>query len=310
MEPRVNYALVGLFIVVLTAGLVFGGLWFAAGLDNGNMQRYSIYITDSVSGLSRDSPVTFYGVDVGRVESLRVDREDPSRVHVVVEVQADAPIRDGTVATLKMRGLTGIAYIELTGGGAGGAEIHTAANEPYPIIPYQESLLMRLDTAITEGMDSVETLGRRITALLSPENTQALNRILTNLAVISENLTGPSGRLSATLDELNALLATGQEAANEAIQTLARARESLTGIDEMSDSIEAAGGELAALGRQGEAGMRRLRTSTLPQIEALMVQMRRLTAEIGRFTESLRRNPGQLLERSEPIPLGPGEGGR
>jgi phospholipid/cholesterol/gamma-HCH transport system substrate-binding protein len=306
----VNHALVGLFVVLLTAGLIFGGLWFAAGFDDGDSRRYSVYITDSVYGLTRDSPVTFYGVSVGRVVSLEVTRQDPNRVHVVVEVQDSAPVRDGTVATLKLQGLTGLAYIELTGGGAGETEIGNLPGTPYPVIPYQESLLMRLDTAITEGMDSVETLGERLTALLSPENTQALNRLLTNLATISDNLVDPSARLDDTLDQLQALLAAGEVTAEQTVRTLERIRESLAGVDRMSASIANAGGELAALGSEGEAGMRRLRTSTLPQVEALVAELRRLTAEAERLTESLRRNPGQLLERAEPIPLGPGEGDR
>ncbi len=307
MEPRVNYALVGLFIVVLLTGLVFGGLWLAAGLDNRDYDRYAIYITDSVSGLGPDSPVTYRGVDIGQVRSLTVVRDDPNQIRAVVEIERSAPVREGTSATLKVRGLTGSASVELSGAEAGSEPLPSNEDDPYPVIPYRESLLLRLETAITEGMAGIESLGERINDLLSPENTDAIGRVLTNSAVLSERLAAASARLDGTLDRADALLMSGELAADEMTQTMEETRETLAAVDAASLAVTEAGNQLTAMGESGEGGMRRLEGSTLPQAEALLGELRRLSESAARLTESLHREPGQLFRQREPVQPGPGE---
>lgn len=307
MEPRVNYALVGLFIVVMSAGVIFGGLWLGAGLDVRDYRRYDIFVTDTVSGLGRDSPVTFYGVDVGRVAELEVDREQPGRVRVTVEVERDAPVRADTVASLKMRGLTGIAFIDLTGGRASDPELTAGAGERYPVIAYRESLLMRLDTAVTDGMDVIESFGARINQLLSRENTEAIGRTLASTVLLTERLAETSTRLDTTLDRFDALLVSGHTLGDEASMTLTRTRDSLDEIDRMSASIERAGHALTGLGEQGEASLSEWRSGTLPRMEALIAELRRTAARAGELANSLREEPGRVLEQRERPRPGPGE---
>jgi len=119
MDDKVNYTVVGAFVVLLGAALVAGVLWLAAGAHGG--KRYGTYQTimrESVSGLNVDAPVKYLGVDVGKVKEIAIDTADSSRVRLRFLIEQGTPIKMDTEAVLKTQGLTGIAYVELSGGTA------------------------------------------------------------------------------------------------------------------------------------------------------------------------------------------------
>lgn len=307
MQSRVNYALVGLFVIGFVIAAVLGGLWLAGGLDGGERDRYSVYVTDSVSGLGRDAQVTYYGVDVGRVTRIELDPRNPRRVHLLLALEPGTPVREGTVAALRMRGLTGLAYIELTGGDLGAPPLTTPPGEQYPVIEYRSSLLMRIDDVLTQGMDTLNTLGARITALLSPGNVAAIERILVNVDNLTAALDEQASRLGATLDRVDALLHDGGTVATEAARTLERARESLAAFNRMSETMTEAGQTLRRAGESGLEGAERVLASTLPEAEALLMQMRAAARELGTLAEQLRREPASLLQGRPAAEPGPGE---
>ncbi|WP_435104793.1 MlaD family protein [Arhodomonas sp. AD133] len=309
MDNRVNYTLVGLFVVILTTALVGGGLWLASGLRNGDTSNYSIYLTDSVSGLSRDSAVTYRGVDVGRVNELEIDPQRPQRVHAVISVDSELPLRQGTTATLKMRGVTGIAYVELTGGKANAPLLRAQDSENYPVIPYEESLLRRLDTAVTEGMDTLDRLGRQVSDLLGKSNQRALSETLENMAKASGTLADNSDRIERVLARTEQLLERTDGAVSGLPETFADVRAAARRIERMAATYEEAGAELAALGKSGDEGMRQFSDNTLPRIDALAGELRTLSQRLGRLIDSIAERPSQLIYGRPRRAPGPGEEG-
>ena len=75
-----------------------------------------IIFEGSASGLHKGGPVTFDGVQVGEILSLKL--ETPRRIVALVRVDKSAPIRKDTIVGLEFQGLTGVAAIALTGGDA------------------------------------------------------------------------------------------------------------------------------------------------------------------------------------------------
>jgi phospholipid/cholesterol/gamma-HCH transport system substrate-binding protein len=60
METKVNYVLVGGFVLVLGAALVAGILWLASG--GGFQKKYDLYLAlvgESVAGLNLNAPVKY-----------------------------------------------------------------------------------------------------------------------------------------------------------------------------------------------------------------------------------------------------------
>ena len=58
-------------------------------------------------------PVKFRGVDVGTVKSIRIDPDNSRLVLVEVRLRKETPVKTDTRASLVMKGITGVVFIEL-----------------------------------------------------------------------------------------------------------------------------------------------------------------------------------------------------
>lgn len=307
MDTRVNYALVGLFVILLTVAMIVAGLWLSAGIDTTEYRRYSVYTTDSVAGLAVDSPVTYRGVGVGRVERIVIDRENPQQIHLVLSVAAGTPVSTDTVATLQMRGITGIGYVNLSGGYPDGRPPQTPPGEPYPVISYKTSFLGRLDTVAIDMLDTLEKLAGQVGALLSKDNRTAVAETLDNLQEISASLAANQGELQGVLNRLDTLIITATQVAETLPSTLARLDATLREVEQAAATVNEAGAELAQLGETGQAGMTTLTERTLPAANALLLQMRQLAQQLSSLTAALANDPSMLIFGPPERRPGPGE---
>ena len=114
MESDKRYFLEGLFVIVLSIALALFFVWLGR-TGNKDDVLYRIHFDESVSGLNLGDPVKYLGVDVGLVDALAIDPEDPGQVRVDVKLKKDAPIKTDTRATLQFKGITGAYFIELKG---------------------------------------------------------------------------------------------------------------------------------------------------------------------------------------------------
>ena len=117
METKVNYAIVGAFVLLLSGAIVAGVLWISSGrTERKDYDTYLAYFTESISGLNEHAPVKYKGVAVGSVREIALDPTDPQRVRLVLAIERGVPIKEDTVAVLSVQGLTGIAFLDLGGG--------------------------------------------------------------------------------------------------------------------------------------------------------------------------------------------------
>ena len=114
MESDKKFFLEGLFVIVLSIALALFFVWLGR-TGNKDDVLYRIYFEESVSGLNLGDPVKYLGVDIGLVDALAIDPEDPGQVQVDVKLRKDAPIKTDTRATLQFKGITGAYFIELKG---------------------------------------------------------------------------------------------------------------------------------------------------------------------------------------------------
>ncbi len=144
METDKRYFIEGLFIIVFLVGMAFFFVWLSNSGKRDDV-LYRIHFAESVSGLSLGDPVKFHGVDVGTVRRMMLDPDDPRRVEVDVKLRKDAPVKTDTRASLALKGITGVVYVELSGGSPEAQRLvdATPANE-VPEIRSEKSRLTAL----------------------------------------------------------------------------------------------------------------------------------------------------------------------
>ncbi|MCX7171899.1 MAG: MlaD family protein, partial [Proteobacteria bacterium] len=193
-----NYALVGAFVLVLGAALIAAALWLAAG---GALQnKYDLYLAieeESVAGLNLNAPVKFNGVDVGKVRQIELDPGNPERVKLLFAIERGTPIKEDTVATLKTQGLTGIAYVELSGGTRDAPLLRATAGSEYPVIRTKPSLSARLENVLTTALAKLDSTSKNINAILSDENQAVFKSTLADIASLAHTLAARKDTLDA-----------------------------------------------------------------------------------------------------------------
>ena len=115
MESDKKYFIEGLFIIGFTIAAAIFAVWLGSPGRHDDV-LYRIHFSDSVSGLAVGDPVKFRGVDVGTVRTMTYDRSDPRLVLVEARLRKDTPIMTDTKASLQLKGITGVVFIELNGG--------------------------------------------------------------------------------------------------------------------------------------------------------------------------------------------------
>jgi phospholipid/cholesterol/gamma-HCH transport system substrate-binding protein len=117
METDKHYFVEGLFIIGLSLAAAFFLVWLESAGHSDDV-LYRIHFAESVSGLALGDPVSFHGVNIGTVKRMVIDTADARLVQVDVGLQKNVPVKTDTKAVLKMKGITGVVFIDLSGGGA------------------------------------------------------------------------------------------------------------------------------------------------------------------------------------------------
>ena len=301
---------VGAFVLVLGAVLIAGVLWLASG--GAFQKKYDLYLAiedESVAGLNLNAPVKYNGVNVGKVQQIRLDPGNPGRVNLLFAIERDTPIKEDTVAVLKTQGLTGIAYVELSGGAPGAPQLRAAAGSDYPEIRTKPSLSARLENVLTNVLAKLDSTSNNINAILSDENRAAFKNVLADIAAVARTVaarkdTLDAGIVNAARTFENASRATAQVGPGDRSHRTQRRRNRENGERSRARTSASAGKTVDSVG----ADVKRLTAESLPELERLLGEMGVLASSLRRLSEKTEGSPGGLLLGRRPVPAGPGEG--
>src|SRR5579884_2503346 len=214
METRAHYVAVGGFVVTI----VF--LAFAAVLYLGRAQlstqyaRYDIYFRGAVTGLSVGAPVQYAGIPVGHVTTIEVDPDNVEQIKVEIEVNTDTVIKTDAVAGLETNILSGVSFIQISGGKKDSPILVAKAGERYPVINSRRSDLALVYTRVPKLLDRTNELLDNINDVLNDKTRKAIADTVENLRIASGGLAeggkaiGPVAEdARATLHSLNSLVA-------------------------------------------------------------------------------------------------------
>ena len=212
MTSKKTYIRIGLFVVVLTTALIWGTLWLSAGGAPGEFDFYTTYMNESVSGLSPDAALTYRGVNVGKVREITIDPNNPDRVRLLLQVKHGVPIKQDTEATLAMQGLTGLATIDLLGGSADSPPLTMTDGEPYPVIPSRPSLLVRLDSVVSDLLGNLIAMSKKVNEMLDDDSRANVAKTLAHIEAITGTVAGESNRLGAIIGDAEATMKNARQA--------------------------------------------------------------------------------------------------
>lgn len=303
-----NYPLVGAFVLLLAGTLLAGVLWLVSG--GAWAKKFDGYLAienESVAGLNVNAPVKYNGVVVGKVETIQLDPDDPRRVRLRFAIEHGTPIKVDTVAVLVSQGLTGIAYVELSGGTRESQLLLTAAGEPYPVIRTKPSLSARLENVLTTALEKLDHLSTNIDSILSDRNQAALSSMLVDLSTVAHVLAARKDMIDSGIAGAAQTFDNTARATAQLGPVIARVGRGADAVERMGDAATLASASADRTLATVNADVQRFDAQTLPQLQRLLGELDALSASLRRLSEQAQRNPSQFLLGRSPVPEGPGE---
>jgi len=320
MNAKREQAFVGLLVLV-AAALLVGTVFAISGAFGAHTKTYRAYFPFA-GGIEAGATVRYAGgPKAGRVERLRIDRQDPSRIEITMSIGADLPVKSDSHVKIMSSSPLGDNHIEIFPGSPGAdlapsgsllpaeayLDFNALATRINDIAPEAQNLLKTLNERSSELKVTVE----RINDLLNGQNRSNLSATLSNTRGLLEEdrpqiqvTVRHLSEVSKKLEPLIESLKTTSEQANRSL-----------------DHIDAMVGENKADVRQSVTELRQLLltvnglTDHVDQtldvnstnIDELMENMNHVSENLKEFTDTIKTRPYTLIRSASPREHRPGE---
>ena len=302
METRANYVLIGAFTLLTAVCLLLFALWAAKFSSDRNWRQYEVIFNEPVTGLTEGGSVQYNGIGVGTVDKLSLDRDDARRVIALLKLKADTPVKVDTRAKLSQQGITGVPFIQLTGGSPQALRLEPNDNGDIPIIRTEPSALQNI-------ADTANRLVARMDQLLSEENIKRVSETL-------DHIEQATGAVSDNREDIAALIANARQATETLNATLATANGSIERIDRdvvrqlpaLMDKLDSTVGKLDSVAGNANAmiaenrpALQSFANDGLAQLGPTLAELRALIRDLRRVTDRLDGSPTRyILGRDAP----------
>ena len=286
-------AVVGTLVIIAIAIFVLGTMWLS-GRSIGNRNSYLIQFPN-VSGLKRASPVTVSGVQVGRVEEIRL--QDVGKVLVKVSLPPNIKPRIDASAIVLSSNLVGDYVVDFDPG---------RAAQPLPpgqmVIGRTKSGFSDRAEGLSDRADSVliglQEFANKETAQQLRETMSALQATLQaaerTMRLYGDPNRGPSAELTRTMTSFRTLSARlDSTLAHPGLQTALGRTDTLTqSLNRMTLQLASTSARLdtVLLGvNQGRGTIGKFATDS-----GLYYDLRDVSAGLKGLLAELQKNPGKI----------------
>jgi len=303
MYSKVNYTIVGIFVLLFGAGMVWFAFWLAKyGLQE-EFDTYRLEMKESIAGLSNDAKVKLRGVNVGRVSKIQINPKNIEMVEILVEIEKGIPIKEDMVAHTQMFGVTGLLSIEIEGG-TNAAETLVPTKKYIPLIQTKPSLLSKLTNDLGGVSVKIEDLLNQSQKLLSDHNIETIGNILDNTEKVTARATELEDKVLVSLEEVNMTLKEFRVSMSKVTTDISDIKEvsvpTINTLKETSQNFSRIALKIEKSIDNGDYNFKKIMEPILIDIDILLDQL-------NEMSRSLENNPSDLLFKSRESRRGPGE---
>lgn len=201
MESKVNYTIVGFFVIVATMFMLGFVFWMAKyNKQDIKYNYFQFFTTESVAGLNIESPVKYKGFDVGNVDKIEINKDNPEQIKVILKIRENVPLNENHIASLELQGITGLKYVDILGGKRGKA-IAGSKQDP-ATLKFKPSIIETLKESVEKIVKSVDDTTKNLNRFLSKKNAMSFERTMLSLTEIANKI----NKSSYLTHEINATL--------------------------------------------------------------------------------------------------------
>lgn len=303
MDTKVNFSRIGAFVVLLFILLLAFIFWLGKfGFEKKHYDYYTIYFTESVSGLNIESPIKYKGFEVGSVKDIQINPYNSEQIEITIAINEGIPVKVDNFATLGTLGITGLKYIELKGG-SHDSTLLQANTYNKKVIPSKQSIIESLELSTKDFKDILIQTKK----LLSDDNIEQLSTLMKNSSSSFKNI-----------EILTQSLIAKEQQFDELIQKFSNfAQVSSESFKIMSDSAATVKQSAASFGLLSKGlleelnkGNFNIKESTYDSFNKLNVVLDNLDTTLTKtqsLIEGLENSPSDIIFKQKPIEYGPGE---
>ncbi len=311
-----DQAKVGL-VVLVAAALLITALFAIANVHvGGKFANYKAYFKFG-AGLEPGAVVRYAGLKVGRVNEVRVDPTDKTRVEVLMEVKADTPIRADSLATISALTLLTENYIEIVPGK--GAALQAGATIPSQELQDMNALIRKMSALADQAEPLIVDLRKNLNQISAKADTllAQLNDVTgdanrKNLAGILAETNGMIKKNSPRIDEISANMAEASKKITPLLDDLKVSNAKLQAVldsgnelmKENREPLKAALVDLQSSLKRAEALISQIQgtlTYNSDNIDATLENFRQTSENVRELTDTVRQRPYSLI-RVKPLP--------
>jgi phospholipid/cholesterol/gamma-HCH transport system substrate-binding protein len=292
MESRINYIIVGAFVVFISIGLAGFVFWLEKFGSQDDFRYYKTFMKESVSGLSLDASVKYRGVNVGTVKSIRINPENSEEVELLLRVKKETPVKEDMVVILKFYGFTGLAFVEI-GGGSKISPLLNSLNGEIPVIKSAPSTYTKINESLPDIAQNLSKSLAKIEILLDEENLKNIRESINNIRDITFHVKNYK-------DDIDTLVKNGVVMEGKVIAAFDK-------VADAADEVKHVASEMEKSIHQGDYNLREISSPTFQQTNELLDELKTLVISIEEMILSMQSNPRDFFLKQTAPRFGPGE---
>ncbi len=171
----------GVFVII---GMAILSAFIVIPIGVKMSQHQTTYVSyfegESLQGLEQGASVKFNGVAIGTVQRVSYTAEDINKMKVELSVVETFPMRVDMYAMTGLVGITGLKYIEISGGSNDAPRL-----KPGGEVPTRVSIFANMGDKAEVLIGKVETLLNHLNTVTNPDSLRSVKVAMDNLAVLT-----------------------------------------------------------------------------------------------------------------------------